>query len=354
MRTGLSFFFMGTDRDGSDQDVYCEEVELASMAEPLGFDSVWATEHHFTEYSMIPNPLQFLAHMAAKTERVALGAMVVVLPWHNPARLAGEISMLDNLSGGRFYLGLGRGLGRLEFEGLGADMSSSREVFDESAHALLTALENGFIEASGAYITIPKRGIRPRPTGSFVGRTYGAAVSPESVRAMARIGVGLIIIPQKPWETVVQELDLYRNEFATLHPDRPIPAPVVAVHTYCSRDGGKAAERAEYYNERYYHRVMEHYDLGGAHFDKQKGYSYYAKVSARITSAGKDDAAKFYSDLHVSGTPAQCTEKIRWIHETTQCDTLLNFFSYAGMPFEESKENLCLYAEEILPAVQAM
>src|SRR5579862_8254397 len=98
MKTGLSFFFMGTDRSGSDQEIYRDEVALARMAEPLGFDSIWATEHHFTEYSMIPNPLHFLAHMAAMTERVDLGAMVVVLPWHNVARLAGEIGMLDNLS----------------------------------------------------------------------------------------------------------------------------------------------------------------------------------------------------------------------------------------------------------------
>jgi alkanesulfonate monooxygenase SsuD/methylene tetrahydromethanopterin reductase-like flavin-dependent oxidoreductase (luciferase family) len=354
LKTGLSFFFMGTDRSGTDRDVYREEVTLASMAEPLGFDSLWATEHHFTEYSMVPSPLMFLAHMAGKTQRVTLGAMVVVLPWHNPARLAGEIGMLDNLSDGRFCLGVGRGLGRLEFEGLGVDMSTSREVFDESADVLLDALESGFIEATGSYLAIPRREIRPRPTGSFVGRTYGAAVSPESVKAMARIGAGLIIIPQKPWETVVQELEIYREEFAVQHPHRDIPSPIVAVHTYCNADGERAAERASHYNERYYHRVMDHYGLGGSSFDSQKGYDYYAKVSARITAHGKEDAARFYSDLHVHGSPVDCAEKIRWIKETTQCDTILNFFSYSGMPFEESRENLSLYAERVLPSVRAM
>src|SRR5260370_616735 len=109
---------MGSYKDGTDQSIYRDEVGLACMAEPLGFDSVWAPQHHFTEYSMIPSPLQFLAYMAGKTERVELASMVVVLPWHNAARVAGEIGMLDNLSGGRFLLGLGRGLGRLEFEGL--------------------------------------------------------------------------------------------------------------------------------------------------------------------------------------------------------------------------------------------
>jgi alkanesulfonate monooxygenase SsuD/methylene tetrahydromethanopterin reductase-like flavin-dependent oxidoreductase (luciferase family) len=354
MKTGLSFFFMGTDRDGSDQEIYRDEVELASMAEPLGFDSVWATEHHFTEYSMIPSPLQFLAHMAGKTDRVELGAMVVVLPWHNTARLVGEIGMIDNLSHGRFRLGVGRGLGRMEFEGLGADMSTSREVFDEAAEALLAALENGFIEASGEYISIPKREVRPRPTDSFVGRTYGAAVSPESVKVMARLGAGLIIIPQKPWPTVAQELEMYRDEFATHHPNREIPSPIVAVHTYCNRDRGLAHERGDFYNRRYYRRVMEHYELGGSHFADQKGYGYYAKVSARITSDGTEEAAKFYSDLHVFGTPSECLAKIDWIRQSLGCDTLLNFFSYSGMPLGESRANLGTYVEEVLPTVQEM
>ena len=121
MKTGLSFFFMGTGKKGTDRDVYRDEIALAEMAEPLGFDSVRATEHHFTDYSMVPNPLQFLAYMAGQTSRIDLGSMVVVLPWHNPARLAGEISMVDNLANGRFRLGIGRGLGRVEFDGLGAE-----------------------------------------------------------------------------------------------------------------------------------------------------------------------------------------------------------------------------------------
>lgn len=69
-------------------------------------------------------------------------------------------------------------------------------------------------------------------------------------------------------------------------------------------------------------------------FCDEKGSMYYAKVSARMTTEGADDAARFYSDLHVFGTPAECTEKIRWMQESTGCDTLLNSFSYFGMPFE--------------------
>lgn len=353
MKTGLSFFFMGTGKKGTDRDVYRDEIALAEMAEPLGFDSVWATEHHFTDYSMVPNPLQFLAYMAGQTSRIDLGSMVVVLPWHNPARLAGEISMVDNLANGRFRLGIGRGLGRVEFDGLGADMSTSREVFDEAAQAILGALETGVISASGTYVSIPERELHPRPTGTFVGRTFGVGVSPESVLSVARLGAGLIIIPQKPWQTVIGEVALYREEFAKHHPDREVPAPIVATHVFVDTDAARASELGDYYASLYYHRVMEHYDLAGDHFAKQKGYEYYSKIASRLNASGKDDAAQFYSDLHVKGTPAQCLEQLEWIKEAIGADTLLSFFSYSGIPFEESKRGVLLYSEQILPTVKA-
>ena len=94
----------------SDQLVYSNEVKLAEFAEPLGFESIWTVEHHFTNYTMCPDPMQFLTYMAAKTKTIKLGSMVVVLPWHDPIRIAEQISLLDTLSNGRLILGLGRGL----------------------------------------------------------------------------------------------------------------------------------------------------------------------------------------------------------------------------------------------------
>ena len=92
-----------------DLQVYRDELRLADLAEPLGFQSIWGVEHHFTDYTMCPDVLQFLTYMAGRTESARLGSMVVVLPWHDPLRVAEQVSMLDNLSGGRLILGLGRG-----------------------------------------------------------------------------------------------------------------------------------------------------------------------------------------------------------------------------------------------------
>ncbi|HEY7296068.1 MAG TPA: LLM class flavin-dependent oxidoreductase, partial [Dehalococcoidia bacterium] len=133
MHVGYAPLFQNPENRLSDLEVYQQELRLAELAEPLGFDSVWSVEHHFTDYTMCPDVLQFLAYMAGKTSRVKLGSMVVVLPWHDPIRVAEEVAMLDNLSSGRVLLGIGRGLGRVEYDGFRADMNESRQRFIEYA-----------------------------------------------------------------------------------------------------------------------------------------------------------------------------------------------------------------------------
>src|SRR5262249_17690504 len=162
---------------------------------------------------MCPDVLQFLTYMAGRTERAQLGSMVVVLPWHDPMRVAEEVSMLDNISGGRLILGLGRGAGKVEFDGFRLSMDESRGRFVECAEMVLRALETGYCESDGRFVKQPRAAIRPAPFKSFRGRTYAAAVSPESLPIMAKLGVGILVIPQKPWHEVAKELDTYRTMY---------------------------------------------------------------------------------------------------------------------------------------------
>ena len=152
-----------------------------------------------------------LTYMAGRTERVQLGSMVVVLPWHDPMRAAEEIAMLDNISDGRLILGLGRGAGKVEFDGFRQHMEDSRQRFVESAEMLIEGLERGWCEYDGTFVKQPRADVRPAPFKSFRGRTYAAAVSPESAPIMAKLGVGMLIIPQKPWHEVAKELETYRT-----------------------------------------------------------------------------------------------------------------------------------------------
>src|SRR5258708_25750617 len=91
-----------------DAALYHEHLAMGDLAEPLGFDSLFALEHHFTGYSMSPAPLQLLSYYAGRTHKITLGTCVIVLPWHDPIRVAEQIALLDILSGGRTRLGLWR------------------------------------------------------------------------------------------------------------------------------------------------------------------------------------------------------------------------------------------------------
>ena len=157
MHVGFSPVFMNTSGAMSDLECFKHELALADLAEPLGFDSIWQPEHHFSGYEMTPNVLQFLTYMAGRTKTVRLGSMVVVLPWHNPLRVVEDVTQLDYYSGGRAILGIGRGLGAMEFAGFGIEMSDTRDMFVEKAETVVSALKTGVIEYNGKYVKQPRR-----------------------------------------------------------------------------------------------------------------------------------------------------------------------------------------------------
>jgi alkanesulfonate monooxygenase SsuD/methylene tetrahydromethanopterin reductase-like flavin-dependent oxidoreductase (luciferase family) len=353
MHVGMAAVFQNPGRAQSDRDVYVNELRLAELAEPLGFESVWGVEHHFTDYTMCPDVLQFLSYMAGRTRTIQLGSMVVVLPWHDPMRVAEEVSMLDNLSGGRLILGLGRGAGKVEFDGFRLSMDESRPRFVECAEMLLRGLEQGYCEYDGAFVKQPRAAIRPAPFKSFRGRTYAAAVSPESVRIMAELGVGILIIPQKPWKEVARELEAYREVYRRVN-GVDAPPPISAGWTFCDPSGARAEEMARRYIGGYYQTVLDHYQFQGDHLAHTKGYEYYGKMAEKIHQYGTDTVIDYFVNLQVWGTPEQCYEKILDIHARTGNSHYVGVFGYAGMPHDEAERNLRLFARDVMPELQKL
>ncbi len=351
MHVGMASIFQNPGKSRTDREVYQNELRLADLAEPLGFESIWGVEHHFTDYTMCPDVLQFLTYMAGRTARLQLGSMVVVLPWHDPLRVAEQISMLDNVSNGRLILGLGRGAGKVEFDGFRLPMEESRQRFVESAEMLLRGLESGYCEYDGVFIKQPRVAIRPAPFKSFRGRTYAAAVSPESARIMAELGVGILIIPQKPWPEVAKELDAYRTIYREAK-RAEAPPPICAGWTFCDPSAERAEELARRYIGGYYQTVLDHYQFAGDHLAKTTGYEYYGKMAEKIATYGTDKVIDFFMNLQIWGTPEQCYAKILAVRERVENDAFVGVFSYAGMPHDEAERNLRLFAKEVMPELQ--
>src|SRR6202045_1300128 len=140
----------------SDVAVVTDHLAMGDLAEPLGFDSLFALEHHFTGYSMSPAPLQLLSYYAGRTHKITLGTCVIVLPWHDPIRVAEQIALLDVLSGGRTLMGFGRGAATVEYEGFRIPMGEARTRFVESAQLIIKALTNETFEWQGEFYQIPR------------------------------------------------------------------------------------------------------------------------------------------------------------------------------------------------------
>jgi len=351
MHVGYSAVFQNPENGRPDREVWAEELRMVEEAEDLGFDSIWTVEHHFTDYTMCPDPVQFLTWAAART-KLQLGTAVIVLPWHDPMRVAESVAMLDNLADGRLILGIGRGLARVEYDGFRVDMNTSRERFIEYAQMILQGLEQGYLEWDGEFVTQPRRDIRPRPEHSFVGRTYAAAVSPESMPIMAELGIGLLVIPQKPWDIVEEDFRVYHDVW-TAHQQGPPPPPLSGGFCVVDEDEDRARELAYTYIGAYYGTVMKHYEFGAPRAHQGiKGYEFYDGVAKHINKYGVDQACQGFVELMPYGTPDQVLDKIRTIKDTIDMAGFFPNLSFAGMPWDVARANRDCFARWVLPELK--
>ncbi len=178
----------------------------------------------------------------------------------------------------------------MEFEGLRVPMDEARERFAEAAAILTRGLETGVVEGDGPIFRQPRREIRPRPPRSFAGRTFAAAVSPESIAVIAQLGMGMMIIPQRTWTTHEADADRFRALFAEAH-GAPPPPGVMAGWVFVDEDGDRAREVGRPFMLDYYRSVVSHYEIAGEHFAATKGYEHYATGAAAMREHGTDAAA---------------------------------------------------------------
>lgn len=354
MNFGVQMIFQsyGYPGDMTDARVYEEEIQLAILADELGFDRLWPVEHHFEDYAFCPDNIQFLSYLAARTKQIGLATGAVILPWNDPLRVAERIALLDQLSGGRAFFGMGRGLARREYEPFRIDMATSRERFDEAAPMILEALETGLIEGSGPYYPQPRTAIRPRPFKSFRGRASCVAMSPDSVLTAARLGVPAVMFSQRPWEMAVSSIEAYRKEHAKHH-DGPPPPPVTCDFVYCDEDPVRAERRAREHITGYLTSVMGHYEMTGEHFKNMKGYESYGAAVDLLRSLGLETQLDAYLSVQIWGTPQMCLDKIERRREIIGDFDLTCCFRYAGLPLEDAQRSMQTFAEKVMAPLRA-
>lgn len=176
------------DRSRSPHEILAEALEHTQLAEELGFSRVWFAEHHFSNYSLCPSPLLLCNQVAATTKRIRVGCAVLILPLHAPARVIGEIALVDAMSGGRLDVGVGSGYQNYEFERLGADLAQNKVMFNEMLDMIEAGLREPNFSYDGEFYKQPKTAINMRPVQSPRPPIWVAGKDPNSQRRCARDG----------------------------------------------------------------------------------------------------------------------------------------------------------------------
>ena len=331
-----------------------DTLYMGELVEPLGFDSIWATEHYGSAYSMQPNPLQYLAYWAGRTSRVDVGTAVIVAPWWNPVRLASELSMLDILlRGRRLHLGIGRGIAPHEYASLGYPIGESHKYFYDVINAIKAADGAERFEFKGEVYDIPPTTIRPqaRHKGELTRDIKVAFTTEASARMAAENGLGQMFVAGDDVEVMtdkVRRFNAIRRELS-LPPDQP----TTLLWMYCAETEEEAEEGWTYFHNQLMAAQHHYFEWNNPGYEGIKGYEeYLVRQTADIGTADASFNAR--RATQPIGTPDEIIEKIRKLQWTISLEKVVIHMFYGGMPRDKAEKSLKLFAEKVLPEVQAM
>ena len=213
-------------------DLYREHLEEAVLAEELGFDCVWVSEHHFSPDCWNPSPFTFLGAVAARTVRVRIGTYVLLLPLHNPVRVAEDVAVLDNISGGRVDLGVGVGSSPEEFRTFGIPIENRLGRTFEALRIIERCFSGEEFSHAGKYYNFPDIHLTTRPVQRPGPPILVAAMGEQSVAWTARRGYGMAAGAGRGHNKYLEALRANGHDPAT----RDIASVPIRVHVAESRE----------------------------------------------------------------------------------------------------------------------
>ena len=233
------------------QDLYKDHLEEAVLAEELGFSDVWASEHHFAEDAWNPSPVTFLAAVAARTERVRVGTYVLLLPFHNPVRVAEDIAVLDNISGGRVDLPVGVGSAAEEFRTFGIPFNERLGRTFEALRIIERCFAGEEFSHKGKYYDFPNVRMTTTPVQKPGPPIWVASMGDQSVEWTARRGYHLAAGAGRGHAKYEELLRQFGYDRAT----RQIASIPIRVHIAATREQAWAEAEAGLHQVLHFYRT---------------------------------------------------------------------------------------------------
>ena len=322
------------------QDLYKDHLEEAVLAEELGFNNVWASEHHFAEDAWNPSPVTFLAAVAARTARVRVGTYVLLLPFHNPVRVAEDIAVLDNISGGRVDLPVGVGSAAGEFRTFGIPFNERLGRTFEALRIIERCFSGVEFSHNGKYYDFPKVRMTTIPVQKPGPPIWVASMGDQSVAWTARRGYHLAAGAGRGHAKYEELLVQYGHDRAKCQ----VASIPIRVHLAATREQAWAEAEAEL------HQVLHFYR---ARVDPQ---------SATSAAGVLNDFPPVGEFRHVAGighrgcpflvgTPDEVGRALAAYRDKRLTHLSLNFHQ-PGMETSAVRRSMAMFARELMPSVK--
>ncbi len=208
----------------------------AQLGESWGYQSFWLPEHHFTRGSAIPDPLLLLASVAALTTKIRLGTTSYLLPLRQPLLAAEQVAVLDQLSGGRLTLGIGRGYAPQLFDAFGVERSRKRLLLKNCLDVMKDAWAGNEVGDGES-----KTSIAPLPFQQPHPPIWVAAFGPLALKQAGSLGCPYIASPMETVERLRSNLEIHETACRDANLEIPEEVPIMRT-MYCSQDAKRVAE----------------------------------------------------------------------------------------------------------------
>jgi alkanesulfonate monooxygenase SsuD/methylene tetrahydromethanopterin reductase-like flavin-dependent oxidoreductase (luciferase family) len=314
------------------RELYHQCFAQVHAAEEMGFDSIWLTEHHFTDDGYLPSMMPAAAAIAARTTRVTIGTYVLLAPFLHPLKLAEDTAFVDVLSGGRFRLGLGQGYRAEEFEGFGIPKKERLGRTLETLEILKLAWKGERFSFDGKYFKFRDVRVLPRPVSQPHPELLWGVGAPKAIRRAASLDLSFACVGGR------KEAGIYIEALKAAGKD-PSNYSLVGNRAVYVADSEEQAWRDTR------DALMYQAELYGKWLSAAAGTTDQSKVMIRPDPERLRRTA-------VLGTPAEVADKLNEILDATPFTEMIVVTQLPGLDPAKARRSLDRFGADVLPQLK--
>ena len=337
LRFGL-FDWVEASGTRSPAEVYAHKLALAEAADKAGLHAYLLAEHQGTPLSIDASPAVLLSAMIQRTRSLRLGALTFCLPWYDAYRFYSEVCMLDQLSGGRLELGVGRGVSPIESQIFGMqNIEHSREKYRETLDVFFAACASDRLDYTGRYYQYKDVELHVKPVQKPYPPLWFPSSNKDSVEFTARHGYHTAFLG--PLAQCKPHFDHYRKVW----------------RAHLDDAGRHNAHVAEPFLAKTQHLVIAEHDaeaeeIGLRAYEKWASHIHHLTRKLGRPDVHKNDPyAEDSAHRLITGSPRVVLDKLQEMLAVTSANYLLCVFSYGDMAPAHALRSLELFTREVMP-----